>query len=80
MGFALICPDGAADEKLIAFVEMEAAIRPPAWNSACTKSLLATQLSPQGSQAEQTETEQRNCRAAIRHPSSSDDEREVLIR
>jgi len=28
---------------------------------------LATQLSPQGSQAEQTETEQRHCRTAIGH-------------
>jgi hypothetical protein len=50
MGFALICPDGGSDEKLIAFVEMEAAIRP----------LLAAQSPPQSSQAKQTETERHN--------------------
>jgi hypothetical protein len=44
------------------------------------KPLLATQFAPQASQAEQTETEQRNCRAAIGHASPSDDEREVLVR
>ena len=37
-----------------------------------TSSPLATQFAPQGSQAEQSETEQRNCRAAIGHPSPSD--------
>jgi hypothetical protein len=34
--------------------------------------VLATHLAPQGSQAEQSATEQRNCRAAIGHPSPSD--------
>ena len=44
-----------------------------------TKLVLATQLSPQGSQAEQSAAQQKNGRAAIRH-SPSDDEREVLVR
>ena len=41
---------------------------------------LATQLSPQDGQAEQSEAQERNCRAAIRHASPSDHEREVLVR
>jgi hypothetical protein len=45
-----------------------------------TKQVLATQFAPQRSQAEQTATEQRNCRAAIGNASPSNDEREVLIR
>ncbi len=51
-----------ADEKLTAFLELESAIR--AVNvelSLLTKLLLTTQFAPQRSQAEQTETEQRNC-------------------
>src|SRR5205814_10160708 len=47
-------------------------------NQLLTKSGLATQFAPQGSQAEQSATEQRNCRAAIGHASPSDHEREVL--
>jgi len=83
-----------ADEKLPAFLGLESAIRSATRaKSACYENLppdaaakpypfrgLATQLAPQRSQAEQTETEQRNCGAAIRHPSPSDDEREVLVR
>ena len=45
-----------------------------------TKSLLATQLASEGSQAEQSATEQRNCRAAIGHPSRSNPQREPLVR
>ena len=41
---------------------------------------LATQFASQDSQAEQTETEQRNCCAAIGHPSRPYHEREVLVR
>ena len=44
---------------------------------------LASQLAPQGGRAEQTETEQRNCRAAIgdtRDTHRPDLEREVLVR
>src|SRR4030095_4382984 len=43
-------------------------------------SFLQKSAADPASQAEQTETEQRNCRAATQHPSLSDDEREVLIR
>jgi len=41
---------------------------------------LATQFASQRSQAEQGETEQRDCGAAIGNRSPSDDEREVLVR
>ena len=43
------------------------------------KAKLAAQFASEGSQAEQTETEQRNGSAAIRHTNPSDDEREVLV-
>jgi hypothetical protein len=43
-----------------------------------TTKTLTTQFAPQGRQAEQSATEQRNCRAAIGH--RSDLEREVLVR
>jgi hypothetical protein len=45
-----------------------------------TKPALATQFAPQGNQAERSESEQRNCRAAIGNTSPSDYEREVLVR
>src|SRR5260370_1152239 len=55
-----------------AFLELESAIRPTSGElQFLTKPLLATQFAPQGSQAEQSATEQRNCRAAIRNTYSS---------
>ncbi len=51
-----------ADEKLTAFLELETAIRPSSVElHFLTKPALATQFAPQGSQAEQSATEQRNC-------------------
>jgi hypothetical protein len=51
-----------ADERLTAFLELETAIRPTSAElHFLTKPALATQFAPQGSQAEQSETEQRNC-------------------
>ena len=51
-----------ADEKLAAFVEVETAIRAAICRTLLlTKSLLATQFASEGSQAEQSATEQRNC-------------------
>ena len=70
-----------ADEKLTAFLELETAIRPTSVElHFLTKPALATQFAPQRSQAEHSETEQRNCRAAIGHSSRFDHEREVLVR
>ena len=66
-----------ANEKLTALMELEANQRR---TLLLMKSLLATQFAPQGSHAEQSKTEQRNCRAAIGHPMPTDDEREVLVR
>ena len=60
-----------ADETLTAFVELESAVQPRQRRTQLVmKPLLATQFAPQGSQAEQSATEQRNCGAAIRdaHP------------
>ena len=49
-----------ADEKLTAFLELETAIRPTSVEfHFLTKPALATQFAPQGSQAEQSATEQR---------------------
>ena len=51
-----------ADEKLTAFLELETAIRPTSVElHFLTKPGSATQFPPQGNQAEQSETEQRNC-------------------
>jgi len=50
-----------ADEILTGFLELA----PPASNLACYETGLATQFTPQGSHAEQSETKQRNCRAPI---------------
>ena len=51
-----------ADEKLTAFLKLETAIRPTSAElHFLTKPALATQFAPQGSQAEQSATEQRNC-------------------
>jgi hypothetical protein len=72
-----------ADEKLTAFLELEAVTRAaPASNLAFTKSGLATQFAPQSSHAEQSAAEERNCRAAIRDRGTQrpDLEREVLVR
>jgi hypothetical protein len=70
-----------ANEKLRAFLELEAAIRPPQRRTELvTKPTLTTQFAPQGGQSEESESEQRNCRPAIGHPSPSDYEREVLVR
>jgi hypothetical protein len=41
---------------------------------------LAAQFAPQGNQAERSESEQGQCRAAIRHTSGSNLKREVLVR
>jgi len=76
-----------ADEKLTAFLELESATRsatpyehdyPALWQ--ILFGALATQFAPHGSQAEQSKTEQTNCRAGIGHSSPSDDEGEVLVR
>jgi len=57
-----------ADEKLTPFLELETAIRPTsAQLHFLTKPALAKQFAPQGNHAEQSETKQRNCRAAIGH-------------
>ncbi len=70
-----------AEEKLTAFLELQSAIRATLRRTQLlTKPLLATQFAPQRSQAEHSETEQRNCRAAIGHSSRFDHEREVLVR
>jgi len=51
-----------ADEMLTAFLELEAAIRLVSVElSLLRNQALATQFAPQGNQAEQSETEQRNC-------------------
>jgi hypothetical protein len=69
-----------ADEKLTAFMELETAIRlTSAELELVTKPLLATQFAPQGSQAKESATEQRNCSAAIGNASRSDLERKVLV-
>ena len=69
-----------ADEKLTAFLEFESAIRARLPELSFLRNGLATQFAPQCSQAEQSATEQRNCRAAIGNASPSDHEREVLVR
>jgi hypothetical protein len=51
-----------SDEKLTALLELETAIRPTSVElHFLTKPGSATQFPPQGNQAEQSETEQRNC-------------------
>jgi hypothetical protein len=51
-----------SDEKLTAFAEPETAIRPTSAElHFLTKPALATQFAPQGSQADESATEQRNC-------------------
>jgi hypothetical protein len=54
-----------ADEKLTAFMELEAAIRATSVKRSFLKFGLAIQFPPQGSHAEQSQTKQKNCRAAI---------------
>jgi hypothetical protein len=51
-----------ADEKLTAFLHLESAI-PVAARRELYKIGLASQFAPQSSQAEQSETKERNCRA-----------------